>query len=238
MCDCVTGQNGRICKHQVIAAEVSSQPLPQQFHASHEQRRELTFVALGDVQVHEDFFMNVHDAPGPSSSSIMLGSKSQVLNNKAASTSDPMPEQCVGQSHEDDDDMDDFASPANTKLTDDQITSFLNGMKQVLQTYGNKETTTLAIAKAQRRLSKISTTSQLDSLLHTMGSDMITRVGGRAKIPCTPAAIARRQDGMPRGRATIGRGKRPNELPSKTQTKRKRNIGLAISNNHSNGYTH
>ena len=75
-------------------------------------------------------------------------------------------------------------------------------------------------------------------MLHTMGSDLLTKVGGRAKIPCTPAAIARRQEGMPRGRATVGRGKKPYDLPTKKQVKRKRNLALAISKNHANAYSH
>ena len=52
-----------MCKHQVAAAEYSIQPLPQQFTASFEQRRQLAFVALGDVEVHADFFKEVTDEP-------------------------------------------------------------------------------------------------------------------------------------------------------------------------------
>ena len=45
LCECIAGQSGSVCKHQVVAAEYSIQPLPQQFASSCEQRRQLAFVA-------------------------------------------------------------------------------------------------------------------------------------------------------------------------------------------------
>ena len=233
MCECVAGQSGSVCKHQVIAAQYSIQPLPQQFTASSEERRLLAFVALGGVEVHADFFKEVTDMPG-SHTSQTLNLATTTHDLTAPTTAEPSVSQVDLPTEED---LEDFEIPTSKSLSEDEIDNFLNKLRQVLKTFGDAETTPSAIRKAEKRLSKVTTTSQLDSMLHTMGSGVVARIGGRAKIPCTPASIARRQEGMPRGRATVGRGKRPNVLPAK-QRKRKRNLCLAVSNNHANGYSH
>lgn len=56
ICDCLAGQTGSICKHQVACANVHLQQLPQLFESTKENRRWLAGVAMGIDKVRELFF--------------------------------------------------------------------------------------------------------------------------------------------------------------------------------------
>ena len=81
-----------------------------------------------------------------------------------------------------------------------------------------------------RRLRAVKNTSQLSSFLITAGSSVFKTSGAfRRKIVCQPTSIARRQDGQPRGKASVMRGR---------STKRKRNLSKSIELNVPNGKVH
>jgi len=64
-----------------------------------------------------------------------------------------------------------------------------------------------AIEKLIQRVTTVRSSNQLDSILHCTGA-ALPGACGRGKIPCQPTSVARRQVGMPRGAAPIGKGRK------------------------------
>lgn len=55
-CECTTGENGSLCKHQAACADYSMTVLPQVFTATTENRRWLASVAVGDEKIQPESF--------------------------------------------------------------------------------------------------------------------------------------------------------------------------------------
>ena len=71
-----------------------------------------------------------------------------------------------------------------------------------------------------RRLRAVKNSSQLSSFLITAGSSVFKTSGAfRRKIVCQPTSIARRQDGQPRGKATVMRGPSTKRIEEKFEQK-------------------
>lgn len=101
--------------------------------------------------------------------------------------------------------------------------------------YGNADTL-IGIKKFKDRLRLIKSTNQLNSFLNIMGSSM-KKGAGRGKIPCQPTSIARRPPGMPRGAATIGKGRRPS-ASSTPRSKRPHKLAQNVKSNVANAKSH
>lgn len=101
--------------------------------------------------------------------------------------------------------------------------------------YGNADTL-LGIEKFKDRLKFIKSGNQLNSFLNIMGSSM-KKGAGRGKIPCQPTSIARRTPGMPRGAATIGKGRRPSSTHT-SRPKRPHNLTHNVHSNVANAKSH
>ena len=99
-------------------------------------------------------------------------------------------------------------SLATTEDTDSPTTieDLLVTLKEVYKKFGDGESPK-AIDILVKRLKSIKSSSQFNSYCYSYGSSMI-RIGGagRAKIPCQPSSIARKEAGLPRGAAPIGKG--------------------------------
>ena len=93
-----------------------------------------------------------------------------------------------------------------------------------------------ALRKARRRIGSIKSSNQLESILHTLGTNQLNRGAGRGKIKCQPTSIARRAPGKPRGAAPLTKGRRPSENP--TRPKRPRSLAKNIDANVANAKSH
>ena len=78
----------------------------------------------------------------------------------------------------------------------------------------------------------------LNSMLHSLGSDLCTKGAGRGKIRCQPASIAGGAAGKPRGAAPLGKGRKPNTLSANAKSKRPRNLAQNIAKNLANAKSH
>ena len=119
----------------------------------------------------------------------------------------------------------------------DLLEEFKDIMSQKVNQFGNQDTLG-AFTKAIKRVNSVGNSNALNSLLHTVGSTIAPCRGRNAMIRCQPTSIARRAPGVPRGAAAVGKGRRPNALAGAKKVKRKRNLALAISQNHANAKSH
>ena len=101
--------------------------------------------------------------------------------------------------------------------------------------YGNADTLP-SLKKFIGRIRSIKSTNQLNSFLNSMGS-YVKKGAGRGKIPCQPTSIARRSPGMPRGAATIGKGRRPSKTLT-SRSKRPHNLAHNVKSNVANAKSH
>ena len=95
-----------------------------------------------------------------------------------------------------------------------------------------------ALRKAIARMDKLNNANSVNTALHTFASEcVVKRGGGTGKIPVQPTSRARRRAGLPRGAATVGKGRPPSTLPPK-KPKRKRNLAENVLLNVANAKSH
>lgn len=243
LCDCSVGMTGQVCKHQVACSEQFLLELPQVFKNSPENRHWLASVALGNDNVPPlDFFATLKENPESVS-----GDDHSIIGEK---------EKSHGSTSHDIDNVEVETPPANIKQEVEcnetgnlsnpakpsgaavlqVITEINDTMLHLASQYGDEQTLE-GMQKFLSRLKSVRTSNQLNSLLHSTGSSAM-QGAGRGKIPCQPTSVARRQVGMPRGTAPIGKGrKRKGSLIEKAM-KRQRNLALNISLNQPNAKSH
>ena len=234
MCSCVVGGTGAICKHQIAVAEATMTALPQLFVTTHANRRLLAEVALGEMNVPQDFFRELvepepvpttsHSSPDESAG----GSSTTPVVELTESRTSPAAEMS------DADDFDDFVMPPPRTSKVVIPTSIMNELQSTLETslqeHSNEETLE-ALSKFMKRLKNVRNPSSLNSFLYTAGCTLGARRGhSRGKIPVQPTSTERRRAGMPRGASTVGRGRPPTLGPAK-KLKRKHNLALNIRDN-------
>ena len=95
------------------------------------------------------------------------------------------------------------------------------------------------IEKLQKKIKNVKSANQLNALFSCIGSATAMLSGaGRGKIPCQPTSVARRQPGMPRGLAPLGKGRKRKGVFTSREVKRPRNLALSVSQNHPNARSH
>ena len=131
-------------------------------------------------------------------------------------------------------------SLATTEDTDSptNIEDMLVTLKEVYKKFGDGESPK-ALDIWVKRIKSIKSSSQFNSYFSSFGSSMI-RIGGagRGKIPCQPSSIVRREAGLPRGAAPIGKGRKRKNAHVPRVTKQPRNLALSILNNQPNAKSH
>ena len=131
-------------------------------------------------------------------------------------------------------------SLATTEDTDSPTTieDLLVTLKKVYKKFGDGESPK-AIDILVKRLKSIKSSSQFNNYCYSYGSSRI-RIGGagRGKIPCQPSSIARKEPGLPRGAAPIGKGRKRMKAHIPRVAKRPRNLALSILNNQANAKSH
>ena len=232
-----------LCKHQVAAAELNLTAPMQLFDGSAESRKQLAIMALGEENVKESLF-----APLVPSEVIDLDENCTVMvEHEAVTLIDSQVEPNISLEMDESDfvlpplsDSSKENMPPKEKaneVCDDLLNTFKEVFTEKVQRFGNSDTLA-ALKKACSRLSNINNPNTLNSFLHTMGSTVTPRHGkSGSMIPCQPTSISRRGPGVPRGAASVHKGRRPDSLPVKT-AKRARNLALAIATNHANGKSH
>ena len=135
------------------------------------------------------------------------------------------------------------SSAADTRPSTQLVDDYLLAMRRALVELGDGLTNE-ALIKATERVVALTTSNQLNSLLHSAGSrsELTSRGGaGRGKIRVQPTSISRRQEGQPRGAARLGKGRRPKDaanLPSKRRRCLAENVQANVANAKAHGPGH
>ena len=230
-CECIHGQTGAVCKHQVACASRTLVSLPQLWTNCPDQRQRLAALALGgDKQPPREFFetLTAHSRP-------MLEEPAPVSAGDLPCQSD----QAMSVPLWDSDDFQSAAAAPQPSGSDralaEQLTSkLLNSITSL-----GDGLTDDAVRRMISRLDGIRTASALNSALHSFaGGIAVSRGGGGRKIRCQPASVARRPEGKSRGAAPLMRGRPPQSLKDKTKVKRSRNLSVNIAKNVANAKSH
>ena len=237
ICDCLAGQTGSICKHQVACANVHLQQLPQYFESTKENRRWLAGVALGIDKVPElSFFCDLQESPPDE---LVHNDGNNVLKNASNIEVEAQALHSGSEESTSDNGSSDFTDEASTlRLPLDIANDIKDVMLEMFNRFGD-DNTRVGMEAMLKKLKSAKTGSQYNSYLFSLGSSMSRIQGaGRGKIPCQPTSISRRGPGMPRGAAPLGKGrKRKNSLLLKA-AKRPRNLAYNIACNQANGKSH
>lgn len=232
LCDCSAGMTGKVCKHQVACSEQFLMQLPQILENSPENRHWLASIALGNENIPPlDFFVTLKE-----------NSESATGDDHSNTTGEK--EKSHGTSHDVDNvevtsnetgDVSNSTKPSGAAVL--QVITEINDTMLHLATQYGDEQTLEGMQKLLSRLKSVRTSNQLNSLLHSTGSSAM-QGAGRGKIPCQPTSVARRQVGMPRGAAPIGKGRKRKGSAIEKAMKRQRNLALNISLNQPNAKSH
>lgn len=227
LCTCNVGENGRVCKHQLAAAEYSATVIPQLVNLTPVNRRWIAGVALGSEKVPSITFFEdlITSTAGVSTEPVVQAEKTDVGEIDAEGVDDGD----FKEIHEVTDNEEETTAPPKVDTS-----SVENTLATVAKRYGNQETV-VALEKLQKALGAVKTTNQLNNILHMLTATS-KRGAGRGKISCQPTSVARRKPGRPRGAAPLGKGRRPNTV--KTKAKRPRNLALNIRENVANAKSH
>lgn len=233
ICTCIKGNNGAICKHQVVCANQGMTVVPQMLLLNSSSRRWLALLALGEEKAPtEDFFKSLKE---------IKSEKTTEENYEADIEGNSSHDNCIELQMETETPDEISASSITDEEhaeIDDITARSREAAEELVKTcakYGNADTL-LGIKKFIGRLSFIKSANQLNSFLNITGSS-VKKGAGRGKIPCQPTSIARRSPGMPRGAATIGKGRRP--LTTLTsRPKRPHNLAHNVKSNVANAKSH
>lgn len=242
LCDCSTGMTGKVCKHQVACSEQFLLQLPQILENSPENRHWLASIALGKENVPPlDFFVtlkeNSESVTGDDHSNTEEKEKSRGISHDVDNVEEDMPPTNIHPKVECNETGDVSTSTKPSGAAVLQVISEINDTMLHLATqYGNEQTLE-GMQKLLSRLTSVRTSNQLNSLLHSTGSSAM-QGAGRGKIPCQPTSVARRQVGMPRGAAPIGKGRKRKGSLIEKSVKRQRNLALNISLDQPNAKSH
>lgn len=236
LCECFVGQSGAVCKHQIACAEVHLQQLPQVFKSTKENRYWLAGVAVGTENVPPlEFFSDLQD----------LGTSTDIIPEHVSSEAS-INDELISGSSEVESVSSEMDEVANVFEKDDSMQrSHINIAKEIfdvvnkkLSNFGNVDTSA-GLSIMLKRFSAIKSTNQLNSMLFTCGGSSLKIQGaGRGKIPCQPTSVARRQVGMPRGAAPIGKGRKRKGILVSGPAKRQRKLSLNVSQNVPNAKSH
>ena len=216
--------------------------LPQQYSPTAASRELLALVAVGPKNIPSGFFNSFDSTSSPMTS---LPTVSTVVDVVEAAAQEGVVELNVDAlevlevqhaSECDVSDGDNLAVMEETSATSSFASvreEFLETLNHVLDQFGDSSTS-LALQKASSRLRGIRNSNTLNSFLFTLGSSLGVKGG---KIPCQPSSVSRRSDGLSRGRGTVGKGRRPKELPVQ-KAKRKRNLAENVRANQANAKSH
>lgn len=234
ICTCIRGNTGAICKHQVACANQGMTVVPQMLLLNSSSRHRLAVLALGEEKSPpEGFFKSLKEVQSKESDKencepVIEGDSSDNCTQVPMETETP-------------DVMAASASSITVKEhveVEDIIAQSQEAAEALVKTcarYGNSDTL-MGIQKFLGRLKFIKTTNQLNSFLNVTGSTM-RKGAGRGKIPCQPTSIARRTPGMPRGAATLGKGRRPSTTQA-SRPKRPHNLAYNVKSNVANAKSH
>ena len=233
ICTCIKGNNGAVCKHQVACANHGMTVLPQMLVLNSSTRHWLAVLALGEEKAPtESFFkcLKEEQKEAQSGEGTEENKESDNERNSFPDSVEPMKMETP-----------DVMSASTTDEVHAESKELIlqsRGAFEILMEkctkYGDADTL-LAIKKFKERLCSVKSTNQLNSFFYATGSSM-KKGAGRGKIPCQPTSIARRSPGMPRGSATIGKGRRPSTLASRS--KRLHNLAHNVKSNVANAKAH
>lgn len=234
ICTCIRGNNGAICKHQVVCANQGMTVVPQMLVLNSSSRHRLAVLALGDEKAPAEGFFKPLKKEVQSAERTEENCEADIEGNSSY-------ENCTDSQMETE--TPDVMSASS--VTDEEhaeiediIAQSREAAEALVKTcakYGNADTL-LGIKKFTDRLKFIKSANQLNSFLNIMGSSM-KKGAGRGKIPCQPTSIARRLPGMPIGAATLGKGRRPSTTPT-SRSKRPHNLARNVESNVANAKSH
>lgn len=233
ICTCIRGNNGAICKHQIVCANHGMTVVPQMLVLNSSSRHRLAVLALGDEKAPaEGFFKSLKEEQSRETTEenceadIEGNSSNENCTDPQMETETPDVMSASSITDEEHAEIEDIIAQAREAA---------EALVKTCAKYGNADTL-LGIKKFTDRLRFIKSANQLNSLLNIMGSSM-KKGAGRGKIPCQPTSIARRPPGMPRGPATLGKGRRPSTTLT-SRPKRPHNLAHNVKNNVANAKSH
>lgn len=244
ICDCINGQTGKACKHQIACSEKFLVRLPQVYLNTPENRQRLVGIALGKENMPPlDFFATLEENPNDLprdckhiSPDVSYNTECDEVEIPSTSNSDNVniPQEELEYSTGDSGTETNPTKPSKAFL---EKLKLLHDTISDLASKYEDEHSLEAIERLIQKAKTVRTSNQLNSLLHCTGAAMPGGYG-RCKIPCQPTSVARRQVGMPRGAAPIAKGrKRKGNLLDKV-LKRQRNLSLNVSLNQPNAKSH
>ena len=206
--------------------------LPQLYSDSKVQRELLATIAFGPNKIPKGFFAGLLEVNNSNEleepAGILLEPNVVVASNSRW----PMQEMYSDDDFEPDRPCHSRPSKASEQLVEKYVDVFRGMM-----VHSNQDTDE-ALRKAIARMEKLSNANSVNTALHTFASECsMKRSGGRGKIPVQPTSRARRRAGLPRGAATVGKGRPPSSLPPK-KPKRKRNLAENVLLNVANAKSH
>lgn len=230
ICDCNVGMTGKVCKHQLACAEHFLLQLPQVFRDSPENRQWLAGIVLGKENLpSRDFFDTLEKCSEISNDTQHKGYEISpgAPSDKDTEVEAP-PTNIVNEKNNEP------TKPSEAVV--EKITAIHDTLLHLATRFEDQQTLE-GMEKLLSRLNSVRTSNQLNSLLHCTGS-VSMHGAGRGKIPCQPTSVARRSDGMPRGAAPIGKGRKRKGCHIDKAMKRERNLALNISLNQPNAKSH
>ena len=243
ICSCVSGWTGKICKHQLAAAEASLRSAPQLYHPSPENKKMLVEIALGPGKVPEGFFQNFKEVDVPSTSGTCETSCSQVATDMPSGSSSPnaTPHEADLLDMSDDDFVDPPEMPRcnvqqSSPVDEEFLSTWNEAWQNAVKNFATNRTKE-GMQKVMDRLGKIKTPNMFDSFLHSFGSGLGLTKGRKSMIKVQPTSVSRRRPGLSRGASTAGKGRPPSNAAEK-RAKRKRDLALNISLNQPNAKSH
>ena len=237
ICSCVSGWTGKLCKHQVAAAEATLSSAPQLYIPSPENKKLLVETALGEGRVPEGFFQDFMQVDGPCFTESSAKSVTEITDLPSTSTSvhESQPQEMS--------DDDDFELPqpsshqSSTAIDEEFLAKWNDAWQNAAQNFAtswSKE----GMQKVMDRLCKIKTSIMFDSFLHSWGSGLGLTKGRKSQIKVQPTSISRRRPGLSRGASTVGKGRPALNASEKKGLKRKRNLALNVALNQPNAKSH
>ena len=221
MCDCVCGNTGSVCKHQLAASQHSAVRLPQVHTCTRDERQHLFKVMYGNKSMPSPSFFDglFEETPvggagrDEKGACIQEGSSAETSVSGVAGVDGGSGAALEIDASSTDEIIDEFTSMLNKEFKRIRSTALLESFNG----FGSK-------LKACRNGAQGST------LLRTAGCTLFQRTGAqKRKILCQPTSIARRSAGLPRGKSALLKGK---------VVKRRRNLAMNVQKNLPNAKIH
>ncbi|XP_050732621.1 uncharacterized protein LOC127006592 isoform X2 [Eriocheir sinensis] len=225
ICDCISGQTSKPCKHKVTCADRCMLNLPQVFQSTPENRQWLAGVALGKEKVPSSAFF-AELVPPTQNTELVISNPSPVQTENAV---------VLPQQDEKDKNVvwiiEEHTGPINTE-------EFTSNFLPLLEKF--KDANTQAnLNHLTKQLNLIKSSNQLNSFLSCAASAVTgsSRGCGQEKNPCQPTTIARQETGIPGGVAPLGKG-RKRQRSEGEGSKRPQNLACNVSQIQGGAKTH